>query len=235
MQIQHICIYYSRIIEPFSDSNGSLCHGDAIVGNIIDKVRRERRRHLSKMNASESRPSTSSSRTISSGNSANTSSGHQFPNVLPQCIVELELGIVEIQNPPSPSVLEIRSVSANDTNSSELLLHRGDEATAKLLAAARKWRETSQRSRSTGVHGTKWYFFLSADFSSLFYFHPSVTEQLNKTKIYEIGVIVMELNGVCHTNNNNTPCTKQIANSDFFISMKEKNQIKNNYIVFALT
>lgn len=167
----HVQFYVHFLeLEPFSDSNRSLCRGDAIVGNIIDKVRRERR-HQSNINASESRPSTSSSlsRTISSSNST-TSSDRRFPNVLPQSVVELELGLIEIEN-HVPSVPAFTSVSANDTNSNELLLQRGDEAIAKLLAAARKWRETSQRSRSTGCHYAEWLYF------SLFNFHQTIKKR----------------------------------------------------------
>lgn len=169
-------IFYFLELEPFSDSNRSLCRGDAIVGNIIDKARRERR-HRSNMSASESRPSTSSSisRTISSSSNSTTNidaiSDRRFPNVLPQSVVELELGLID----HVPSVPAFTSDSANDTNSNELLLQCGDEAIARLLATARKWRETSQRSRSTGCHYAEWLYF------SLFNVHQTIKNE-NKLK-----------------------------------------------------
>lgn len=155
----YVYIFSPCILEPFSDSNRSLRCDDVIVGNIIDKVRTERRCQ-SNITASDARPFTSPSLscTISSRSSKSndTSSGRQFPSVLPQSIVELELGIIEIQSRQllSTAQLEISSFSANDTNSNDLL-QCGYEAIVKLLAAARKWRETSQRSRSTGVHSSK--------------------------------------------------------------------------------
>lgn len=140
--------YFFRLSDPCSGSNHLLSHGDAIVGNIIDKVRRQRR-HQTK-----NRPSTSLSLscTISSDSStgSDASTGRRFPIVLPQSVVELELGIVGIQNQP-PSVPQNSSVSANG-------MPCVDEVTVRLLSAAREWRETSQRSRSTGVRNTKWFF-----------------------------------------------------------------------------
>lgn len=108
---------------------------------MIEKVRRERKNQL-KSNDNRSHSTTPSSiNTNVAHDIASDEHTRQFPHALPQSSVALEFGLVE-------TVLETSPFFANHIASNDSSKQCDDDNIDKLLAVARKWRETSQRSRS---------------------------------------------------------------------------------------
>lgn len=125
-------------LEPFGKSHEPACNNDAIVGNMIEKVRRERK---NQQKSNDNRSTSSSINTNVIHDDASDEHLRQFPHALPQSSVALEFGLVE-------TVLETSPFFANHTASNDLTKQCDDDNIDKLLTVARKWRETSQRSRS---------------------------------------------------------------------------------------
>lgn len=96
--------------------------GEPIFGNIVRKVRRQRKKFAWTTDAEAQSSSSDSSR---------ASSARRFPNTLPQRLVELELGVVGVA-----------SSSFNENIGGAILDIdiNGNEEVTKLLVAARKWR-----------------------------------------------------------------------------------------------
>lgn len=137
---QLVCIAKSLISEEFSITDfilitdsyqraTSLTSGAPIYGNIIAKVRRERRQ-------TAWTSSRSSSSSVNSVDCVGRTASKNFPLVLPQETVALELGIITTTPP-----------NAEKSNVSDLGVYDSNEVD-KLLSAARKWRIRSQANRT---------------------------------------------------------------------------------------
>lgn len=103
--------------------------GEPVFGNIVRKVRRERKKCAW---------TTDTENQSSSSDSSRAGSARQFPNTLPQHSVELELGVVGVA---SSSFNENEDEAIADTDGNE------NEAITKLLTAARKWRMNIRRDK----------------------------------------------------------------------------------------
>lgn len=106
---------------------------------MIEKVRRERKNQQKSNDINRSTSSSINTNVVH--DDASDEHLRQFPHALPQSSVALEFGLVE-------TVLETSPFFANRTASNDSSKQCDDDNIDKLLAVARKWRETSQRSRS---------------------------------------------------------------------------------------
>lgn len=132
----HYTVIIERIVYFLTDiykaSTSSLTSGPPLYGNIIVAARR--RDKTNNPSFTYRKRSAWTSHSVSSSSSSLSSfdvvSQKDFPEKIPQQPVELELGIIGMQSssPEGPNC---------------------EDTTDKLLAAARRWRQTSRRRRQT--------------------------------------------------------------------------------------
>lgn len=106
-------------MKPSTSTN--LSSGEPVCGNVISRIRFNRKNIRSAWVASDSSPS------ISSGGDSSISS-KDFPEIIPQMSFDLELGVLGVAGCNS----DLNRISADDDH-------------AKLLLAARKWRRNCHK------------------------------------------------------------------------------------------